>query len=307
LRRVEERAKRENQGVLAYVARHAFGDVREETESVETRVTALIARLPRGDLPKAVVRRMVPLDVIEELAELGPAAAEAVPALERTLKGVYVPGTRPNSAAIVTTEALCRIDRPSGKRVGLLTVSLRPPQSSDPAEPGIPDSFWNRGGPERVRRAALALSRIVPDMPSAKMRGQVAERALAALTAFGDRDPQIQQALLGLLESLGPDAAPAAGEVSAMLEQAESRWQALLANPDVGEAQMPEPGHRATILVCMGARFGLPLAARHRLVRLLGRMGSGARDATPVLQKLRDTDDPLLRYEAALALRRIGD
>jgi len=244
------------------------------SESLETLVERLPLSAPRHEpLADSAV------SAIEALGRMGSGARAAQERLATLLAGVLRnPVALEYDNDLVLAEALCRIDRPSGQLVGILAAELKTAVTAE--QPDL----------DRLIRATRALTGLVGSMPSAKMRTQVAERVALAAPRFGLVGYPGGE-LMALLEALGADAAPAIPRLLEGLQQV-----AVAA----GESRDP-----FDLLMEEGARYEARVAAPHRTLRLLARMGPAARDARSALTATKATD-PLVRYEAALALRRIG-
>ena len=258
------------------------------TDEIDTKeqVRTLVARLPKAG--GSVAREHVP--AVAALGRLGADARPALDAVQRVLEGLHRTG-RPSVAALRVADALCRIDRPTGHRIGLFTVSLRPiPEKATKQE--------RRVYLARARRAAASLAYFADEIRSPKMRKQLATRAIEALQSF--TDPLVTTDLLRVLRAVAPFAPFVAKDLTPNLKAVEGDWQQTL-TLDGGRA---EDADLASLLLAFGEDVSRELRLRHGLVRVL--RAAGGKDATAALTwLLGQSSDPWLRVEAAQALRAV--
>ena len=259
-----------------------------QPDALEAYVRAQADKLPAG---KEKVEREH-LGIVEELGGIGTDAKPALKRIEEVMRMVRGTG-RPSVRALIVAEALCRIDRPTGARIGLFTMTLKPPPKTE-------DDHVKRVLAARAQRAASALAHLTPDIRSKKMRQQIGQRVLEGLSAY--QDANVLADLLHVIEALGTDARFAAKPLAAMLKRTERDWQQTLAL-DVGTRGDPDRADRSSLLLEYGNDVSRELVLRHGLVRVLRAMNSPK--AVPVLEQLSNTRDPLLRYQVARTLRRL--
>ncbi len=157
------------------------------------------------------------------------------------------------------------------------------------------------------RQALLAALRRTASSLDPLRRKQLAEAILGARgnAAGGAELGRLGTDLLGVLASLGEDAAVAVPWLVKGLEGAEAAWQRTLTQGGGdGGPDDARPGDVVGLLIQHGPRFDAG-AGRLRLADVLGVIGPPAAEAVPLLERLAANGDPTIRYVAARALRRI--
>jgi len=176
-------------------------------------------------------------------------------------------------------------------------------------ERGAPEPAVERGAPEpAVERGAPqpAVELEAPDRAVERVPDRDVERAFGGVADDRDVSPEIAQAVQQLraaewidrltgiyaLQRMGADAAPAAAALAD--EHGSVRFESAEALFRIGAPAVP-------YLVAIASRGG-DEESRAAAVRTLGRIGLGARDAVPALERLRDDPSPEVAEQVAFAL-----
>jgi hypothetical protein len=228
---------------------------------------------------------------LEALGAMGASALAAVPAMQAFAKKV---SSGPRWAHEMVIAALVHVSGPSPERSNALIGHLR----SRIDEPG----FMPREATQLL--AALAVG--------AKHMDVAQRREILGLLRDGKTNwllrPEMGALFLGLgreiHRELAPELAPklaASGDLHAFLRTEMMREYAGM------ESRPVLPGtERFECSVALGAKVGAILHGRTAMFEAIGGSGSDDPAVREVLERLKVEGDPLARYEAARALRRLA-
>jgi HEAT repeat protein len=233
------------------------------------------------------------------LAELGPEAAQAVPALGRLLdhaqpemrrEAILTLGEIGPAAAVVLPQLQAALDVDSLRLAAVYALGRIGPKARV-VELRL-RKYASDSDPLLCTVSAWALARLRPEDP------QAAKRAVVVLArGLTAREPAVRAAAARALVDLHPTSALLLPSLASALEKADETVvsEAVDALAGLGEEAVPQLVHLLKFK-----------PTRSRVVFLLGRSGPAARAAVKPLADLVSDENPQVQQEAIFALGQIG-